>query len=862
MTGSGSDWGRVKAILADALERPLEEREAFLDSACRGDAALRREVDALILAEREEWSFFDAPPPGWAAPLPEPLADAREGSRVGPYEILRELGHGGMGQVYLARRADDAFQKKVAIKLIRPGMAGEETLARFRTERQISAALEHPNIARLLDGGTTETGEPYFVMEYVEGDNLLDFCAQRRLPLAERLRLFETICAAVEYAHRNLVVHRDIKPSNILVAEDGAPKLLDFGIAKLLDPEGTVGDRTATVMRVLTPDYASPEQVRGGPITTATDIYSLGIVLYQLLSGRRPYHVESGEVGELLRVVCERDPERPSTAAAAASAKASESETDADSAVLPRHLRGDLDAIVMKAIRKEPERRYGFVGELADDIRRYLDAQPVRARRGTLSYRAGKFVWRHRVGLVAAAVVAVALAGGVVATLREARRARVAEARAQRRFEDVRKLANSFLFEFHDAIRGLPGATAARALLVKRGLEYLDGLAQESAGDRELRRELSEAYQKVGDVAGNPYQENLGDLKGAIDSYVKAIALLEPIVASGKANDAERSTLANAYLISGGIRVAAGDVGGAIPSSEKGLALRRELAQSSPGDTRRMTELAQAWQFYAFNLSAAGRPAEAYDALLKQAAILKERLAAAPTDRNLRRGLGNNYYLTAAALSARGSLEEASHVYEEAAHVDEKLVDEDPTSVLFRRDLAWVLMDLGNLDVSRHAPSEAMANYRLAQEQFRWISEADPKNADGKVGLAMTHQNVGRLLLDAEGWAAAHEDLEKAGALYRPLLQADPSNAWVGGLMAELDLDLALTEDAAAKAAPPPERAARQERACGFYARSTEAFTRLSTAGRLHGIRESSFARAREGSARCGGAVPSSPGPP
>ena len=855
MTGPGSDWARVKSILADALERPLEEREAFLDEACGLDADLRREVDALLLAEREEWSFFDAPPSGWPASAEASAGAAREGARVGPYEILRELGHGGMGQVYLARRADDAFQKKVAIKLIRPGMAGEETLARFRTERQISAALEHPNIARLLDGGTTDAGEPYFVMEYVEGENLLDFCAERRLPLEERLGLFETICAAVEYAHRNLVVHRDIKPSNILVAEDGTPKLLDFGIAKLLDPDGVAGDRTATVMRVLTPDYASPEQVRGGAITTATDIYSLGIVLYQLLSGSRPYHVESGEVGELLRVVCERDPERPSTAAAAAT---SEPESVSESAVLPRHLRGDLDAIVMKAIRKEPERRYGSVGELADDIRRHLDAQPVRARRGTLSYRTGKFVRRHRLGLVAAAVVAVALAGGVVATLREARRARVAEARARRRFEDVRKLANSFLFEFHDAIRGLPGATAARALLVKRGLEYLDGLAQESAGDRGLRRELSEAYQKVGDVAGNPYQENLGDMKAAVDSYAKAIALLEPIVASGKANDDERSTLANAYLISGGIRMAGGDARGAIESSEKGLALRRELARNSPGDARRMTELAQALQFYAFNLSAAGRSAEAYDALLEQAAILKERLAAAPTDRNLRRGLGNNYYLTAAALSARGSLDEASRVYEEAVRVDEKLVDEDPTSVPFRRDLAWVLMEFGNLDVSRHASSEAMANYRLAQQQFRWISEADPKNADGKVGLAMTYQNVGMVRLEAEGWAAAREDLEKAGALYRPLLEADPSNAWVGGLMAELDLDLALTEDAAAKAVAPPERVARRERACGFYARSADAFSRLSAAGRLHGIREPSFARAREASARCGGAAASS----
>ncbi len=850
MTASASEWSRVKAILADALERPLEDRDAFLDAACGEDAALRREVDALILAEREEWAFFDAPPPGWPASPAEPHARAvREGTRVGPYEILSELGHGGMGQVYLARRADDAFQKKVAIKLIRPGMAGEETLARFRTERQISAALEHPNIARLLDGGTTDAGEPYFVMEYVEGENLLDFCAGRRLPLEQRLRLFETICAAVEYAHRNLVVHRDIKPSNILVADDGTPKLLDFGIAKLLDAEGGESDRTATVMRVLTPDYASPEQVRGGAITTATDVYSLGIVLYQLLSGRRPYHVESGEVGELLRVICERDPARPSAAATGASE--SRIETEAETGVLPRRLRGDLDAIVMKAIRKEPARRYGSVGELADDIHRHLEAQPVRARRGTLSYRTGKFMRRHRVSLLGAAVVAVALAGGLVATLREARRARIAEARAQRRFDDVRKLANSFLFEFHDAIRGLPGSTAARALLVKRGLEYLDGLAQESAGDRELRRELSEAYQKVGDVAGNPYQENLGDLKGAIDSYGKAIALLEPIVVSGKSNEAERSTLANAYLIAGGLRVAAGGAKAAIVSTEKGLALRRELAEHSPGNARRMTELAQAWQFYAFNLSAAGRSPEAYDALLKQAAILKERLAAAPADRNLRRGLGNNFYLTGAALVARGDVEGASKVYEQAVLVDEKLVDEEPSSVQFRRDLGWTLLDLGNLDVARGDSRSALTQYRLAQVQFRWITEADPKNADGRVALAMAHQNIGMRRLELEGPAAARQDLEKASALYRPLLAADPTNAWVEGLLAELDFGMARTEDAAAKAAPASERAAQRSRACGLYTRSAEAFAKLKSEGRLHAARERTFADARESAAGC-----------
>ena len=258
------------------------------------------------------------------------------------------------------------------------------------------------------------------------------------------------MCAAVQYAHQNLVVHRDLKPGNILVGADGVPKLLDFGIAKLLSPDGAAiaGGETGTLFRLLTPDYASPEQIRGERITTASDVYSLGVVLYELLAGRKPYHVTGSDPAELLRVVCERDPEKPSAAARS------------------RELEGDLDAIVLKAMRKEPERRYASVGELAEDLRRRRTGEPVAARRGTFVYRAGKFARRHRVGFAAAALVAIALAGGVVATLREAARARSAEARAQRRFDDVRRLANSFLFEFHDAIRDLPGSTPARALIV------------------------------------------------------------------------------------------------------------------------------------------------------------------------------------------------------------------------------------------------------------------------------------------------------------------------------------------------------------------------------------------------------------
>jgi serine/threonine protein kinase/Tfp pilus assembly protein PilF len=360
-------------------------------------------------------------------PSEAPTATTKEegsqsGRRIGPYQVLQEIGHGGMGTVYLAARADDQYQKRVAIKVVR-GLDSAEVVRHFRRERQILAGLEHPNIARLLDGGTTEDGLPYFAMQFVEGIPIDRFCDEHRLSVRERLELFQGVCAAVEHAHRNLVVHRDIKPGNILVTTEGVPRLVDFGIAKLLNPEIAGEAPTATGL-AMTPDYASPEQARGGPITTATDVYSLGVVLYELLTGHRPYRLRSREPLEVLKAVCEEEPERPSTAVGRTEERTlpdgTAQATTADSVSrtregtpdrLRRRLRGDLDNIVLMALRKEPQRRYGSVEALSEDLRRYLEGLPVKAHRATAWYRASKFVRRHAFGVAAGVTVLVLVVG-------------------------------------------------------------------------------------------------------------------------------------------------------------------------------------------------------------------------------------------------------------------------------------------------------------------------------------------------------------------------------------------------------------------------------------------------------------------
>ena len=427
-------WKIVKEIFNSAIDRPPGDRASFVLERARGDQAIIEEVTALLQADEEAGDFIGSP----TVAVSQLIADEIEmaGKQIGPYVIEREVGRGGMGAVYEAVRADEHFEKRVAIKLIKRGFDTDDIVRRFRHERQILAALDHPHITRLLDGGATDDGLPYLVMDFVEGRPLVKYCREEQLSLTERLRLFLHVCSAVTYAHQNLVIHRDIKPSNIIVTADGLPKLLDFGIAKLITPESTetLGRSGAQMM---TPEYASPEQVLGLPVSTAADIYSLGVLLYELLTERRPYRVKTSSALEAIKVITDSVPVKPSLVVT------QDGRAHGLGSALSSQLRGDLDNIVLMAIRKEPQRRYSSVEQFAADIERHLKGMPVIARIDTLGYRASKFVQRHTAAVAAGTGLVVALASGLAATRRQAKIARRQRDKAEKVNQFLQKMLAS-----------------------------------------------------------------------------------------------------------------------------------------------------------------------------------------------------------------------------------------------------------------------------------------------------------------------------------------------------------------------------------------------------------------------------------
>ena len=504
-------WLRIEPLLSAALDLDPAERPAWL----QGIDASHPEIAPVLrrmVASHERASRSGELETGRRLALIAPAASAHaSGEAIGPFELISMLGRGGMGEVWLARQADGRVQRNVALKLPSTHQLDDTWRERFRRERDILARLEHPHIARLYDAGVTVAGRPWLAMEFVEGLSLTQHLASRPHSMPERLALFRQVLSAVIHAHRHLVVHRDLKPPNILVDASGQVKLLDFGIAKLVGGEAddaTSADLTRMGGRVLTLRYAAPEQVAGGAITTSTDIYSLGVILHEIVTGVAPY-----------RAVREG---RPLTDAGML-----QEETTVPSRLpIPRELArlvsGDLDAIVLKAMRRDPAERYASVERLDEDIRAHLEKRPVKARAGTWRYLAGRFAARHKLPLAAAAAVLVTLVGGLVVAERERRVAVAEKARAERHFASVRKLANTFIFDVHAEIEKLEGSLKAREMLVKTSLEYLDALATEAGRDPALTFEIASAYRNIGNILGAAGVANRGQAAAAIANFEKA----------------------------------------------------------------------------------------------------------------------------------------------------------------------------------------------------------------------------------------------------------------------------------------------------------------------------------------------------
>jgi eukaryotic-like serine/threonine-protein kinase len=797
-------WERVKSALSAALETDPHQRSFCLDSICGEDRELRKEVENLLaLKDDPDLALLESASVSLGFDQADHAKSQWIGRRVGPYEIVEQIGSGGMGEVYRAVRADDAFRKEVAIKLVRFDSNSNFVVARFKSERQMLATLEHPNIARLLDGGSTEEGIPYFAMELVEGQPLYEYCDSHKLDTSDRLRLFLEICSAVQYAHQRLIVHRDLKPGNILVTAEGKPKLLDFGIAKILDAAPESNDSTATAFRFLTPEYASPEQVRGQPVTTASDVYSLGLLLYEMLTGHRPYGAARDAPHEMARAICETTPEKPSAVILRAghaphSGAESESTPPAVSALrdgtpekLSRRLRGDLDNIVLTALRKEPERRYASVEQMATDIRHHLDHQPVSAMRDTLRYRVSKFIARNRTGVAAAAFITLAVLGGMAASLYEAYRARQNELRAERRFNDVRALANSLLFDIHDAIRDLPGSTPARKLIVERALKYLDSLDSETSGDPALERELATAYERVGEVQGEYLSSSLGDTQSTLRSFEKALALRQSLAASKAATWEDQLALAKSHRLVAAQLRATGEMQNALEHIQQSVSLTENLRAGRPPNMQILAELGFDYEIRGMIQERSGSEAMglgdfagALESHRKSIEIDKAMLALDPNNDKTLNALSIDEVHYAHILDRDPTKRPQSLQYfQNALEISKQLYERSP-SVDNGRSIAHAYSYLGMWYDGARDHVHALENHQKALDVDRALLEKDPQNAMLKQAVGIDSANTGEQLGVLGRKAESEAMLDKSVELIQSLVHASPQNDAYWGFMA------------------------------------------------------------------------------
>src|SRR5215472_2519983 len=739
----------VERLFDLVVALPADQRAAFLAEHC-SDPGVRCEVESLLEHDGGAETFLR----GAVSSEAESMRGATSfqlKQRVGPYEIGELIGRGGMGAVYGAQRADGKFEQLVAIKVVQDRLATSFGADRLQQECRILAGLEHPNIARLFDAGMSDNGIPYFVMERIDGVPIDIFCRDHALSLHQRLRLFLQVCDAVQFAHQKLVVHRDLKPENILVTKTGIPKLLDFGIAKVLDPSASALSQTVT--QVMTPEYASPEQVQGEPVSTLTDIYSLGCVLYKMVTGVSPHQLQGVSPAQAVQIICEREVPDPRKFA---------------------DVPADVAHILGMALRKEPQRRYRSVEQLAGDIQRLLGGQPLLAGPDTAWYRYGKFVRRNWLAVTAVTAVVVAVGAGAGIATWQARR-------AERRFADVRRLANVFLFDFEKSIRNVPGTTRARELVVTTALEYLQKLAQDAAGDSALKREVASAYEKVGDIQGSANVSNVGNTAGAVRSYEQALSLRRALGDPVSGTPSARLEYARLLNKVAKIQERINDVDGAIRNSQEAIAGSKEVLKSKPDDATALAVMATAYMELS---SALHRRSDVQGAIesAQQGVVLAERLAAAsPRDRFPRLELASGYWMQGSLFALLHKNTEGAAGFEKALTIYRQLLAEFPDDAEIRRYNLMVLsrisfLEFGDASKDKAQGLKAVAHGREAYTMAEQFVAADPANVEALNDVMATAIALGQYLNELGDHAEARRLLERGVSVTTELVQRDPGS--------------------------------------------------------------------------------------